>query len=45
VVLVTNDKTLAKHPWAIQLCSRVFSDVDDALDYIIDYYGESEDDT
>ncbi|KKL28714.1 hypothetical protein LCGC14_2372400, partial [marine sediment metagenome] len=44
VVIVTNDKTLAKHPWVTQLCSRVFDNVDDALEYIIDYYGASEDD-
>lgn len=43
VVIVTDDKTLAKHPWVTQLCSRVFDKVDDALDYIIDYYGEAED--
>ncbi len=43
VVLVTDDKTLAKHPWTTHLCSRVFDKVDDALEYIIDYYGESED--
>lgn len=43
VVIVTDDKTLAKHPWVKQLCSRVFKDVDTALDYIIDYYGEAED--
>ena len=43
VVLVTDDKTLAKHPWTTHLCSRVFDNVDDALEYIIDYYGESED--
>ena len=43
VVIVTDDKTLAKHPWVTQLCSRVFDNVDDAVDYIIDYYGVSED--
>lgn len=40
VVMVTNDKTLAKHPWVTQLCSRVFDNVDDAVDYVVDYYGE-----
>lgn len=43
VVIVTDDKTLAKHPWVTQLCSRVFDNVNDAVDYIIDYYGVSED--
>lgn len=43
VVIVTNDKTLAKHPWVTQLCSRVFDNVDDAVEYIIDYYGVAED--
>lgn len=43
VVIVTDDKTLAKHPWVTQLCSRVFDNVDNAIDYIIDYYGVSED--
>lgn len=43
IVMVTNDKTLAKHPWVTQLCSRVFNNVDEAIDYIIDYYGASED--
>lgn len=43
IVMVTDDKTLAKHPWVIQLCSRVFSNVNDAIEYIIDYYGASED--
>lgn len=43
VVLVTDDKTLIKHPWVIQLCSRAFDNVDNALEYIIDYYGAAED--
>ena len=43
VVIVTDDKTLAKHPWVTQLCSRVFDNVDNAIEYIIDYYGASED--
>lgn len=43
VVLVTDDTTLQKHPWVKQLCSRVFDNVDDAVEYIIDYYGEAED--
>lgn len=43
IVLVTDDKTLAKHPWVTQLTSRVFNNVDEAIDYIIDYYGASED--
>lgn len=42
-VLVTNDKTLANHPWVRHLCCRVFSDVDAAVDYIIDYFGTAED--
>jgi len=43
VVLVTNDKTLQNHPWVRHLCSRVFDNVDDAVEYIIDYYGKAED--
>lgn len=43
VVLVTDDKTLQNHPWVRHLCSRVFSNVDDAIDYIINYYGTAED--
>jgi len=42
VVLVTDDKTLAGHPWTRHLCSRIFDNIDDALNYIIDYYGEAE---
>ncbi len=43
VVLVTNDKTLQNHPWVRYLCSRVFDNVENAVDYIIDYYGKAED--
>jgi len=43
VVLVTDDKTLQNHPWVRYLCSRVFDNIDNAVNYIIDYYGKAED--
>lgn len=43
VVLVSDDKTLQNHPWVRHLCSRVFDNVDNAVEYIIDYYGKAED--
>jgi nucleoside 2-deoxyribosyltransferase len=43
VVMVTDDKTLQNHPWVKHLCSRIFDNVEDAVDYIIDYYGKAED--
>lgn len=38
VVLVTDDKTLANHPWVKNLCSKIFDNVNDAINYIIGYH-------
>ena len=38
VVLVTDDKTLANHPWVKHLCSKIFDNVEDAITYIIKYH-------
>ena len=26
------------HPWQIEMCNRIFSDIDEMLDYVEDYY-------
>ena len=26
------------HPWQIEMCNRIFDDIDEMLDYVEDYY-------
>jgi len=38
VVLVTKNKALARHYWIQAFVTRVFEDLQDALDYIVEYW-------
>ena len=31
------------HPWQIEMCNRIFGDIDEMLDYVEDYYLKQDD--
>lgn len=42
VVLVSNNEALRNHFWVKIICSRAFAKIDEAIGYIIDWYGNDE---
>ena len=33
-----DDNKQELHPWQIEMCNRIFDDMDEMLDYVEDYY-------
>jgi len=42
VVLVSNNESLRNHYWVKIVCARSFAKIEDAIDYIIQWYGKDE---
>lgn len=42
VVLVSNNEALRNHFWVKIICARSFAKIDDAIDYIIGWFGNDE---
>lgn len=42
IVFVSDSERLRNHPWVKRFCSKIFENVDDALQYIRDFYIEEE---
>ena len=42
VVLVSNNEALRNHFWVKIICARAFAKIDEAIDYIIGWYGNDE---
>ena len=36
--LVSKENESLLHPWQKEMCSRFFTDIDEMLDYVEDYY-------
>ena len=37
-IIGLDDNKQELHPWQIEMCNRIFDDINEMLDYVVDYY-------